>query len=124
ETASLVRARDRSRSTPIIFLTADPNAGPQVLEAYRLGAADYLYKPFAPYILRSKVSVFVELFREAVSREEQTAALTQETIDLARHGRKVGALNAKLDKQLLEQRAALDVAIGELKAEAAERERA
>ena len=124
ETARLIRARERSRLTPVIFLTADNQAGAQVLEAYRLGAADYMYKPFAPYILRSKVGVFVELFRKATFLEHRTAELTQETADLARYGHEVGALNAELDEQLIEQSAALDVAIGELKAEATERARA
>src|SRR6266851_765109 len=44
ETASLIRARERSRSTPIIFLTADNRTGVRVREGYRLGAVDYIYK--------------------------------------------------------------------------------
>src|ERR1700687_3943380 len=54
ETASLIRARVRSQSTPIIFLTADDRAGERVLEGYRLGAIDYMYKPFDSNILRAK----------------------------------------------------------------------
>src|SRR5579862_1333770 len=50
ETASLIRLRERSQSTPIIFLTADDRGGARVLEGYRLGAVDYLYKPFDPVI--------------------------------------------------------------------------
>src|SRR6202023_2924185 len=53
ETASLIRDRERSRATPIIFLTADESAGPRVLEGYRLGAVDYIYKPFNPEVLRA-----------------------------------------------------------------------
>src|SRR5436305_2369080 len=65
ETARIVRRSERSRDTPIIFLTArDPSEFP-VAEAYRLGAVDYLTKPLVPDILRAKVAVFADLFRKA-----------------------------------------------------------
>ena len=73
ETASLIRLRERSRSTPIIFLTADDRTGARVREGYQLGAVDYIYKPFDPDILRAKVAVFVELFRKTVALEQRTA---------------------------------------------------
>jgi PAS domain S-box-containing protein len=71
ETASLIRERDKSRDTPIIFLTAMSRSETNVFRGYELGAVDYLFKPFNPDILRSKVSVFVELFRkrEAIKRQ-------------------------------------------------------
>src|SRR4051794_24630853 len=55
ETARLIRDRDRSRHTPIVFLTAyeDPNFS--VVDAYALGAVDYLIKPLVPIMLRAKV---------------------------------------------------------------------
>jgi signal transduction histidine kinase len=96
ETASLIRARDRSHSTPIIFLTADHRAGERVVEGYRLGAIDYLYKPFDPHIVRSKVAFFVELFRKTIALEQRTAELTQVTADLIRHEHQVVALHAEL----------------------------
>ena len=76
ETASLVRQRDRSRDTPIIFLTALSRSEDNVFRGYELGAVDYIFKPFHPEILRSKVSVFVELFRkrEAFKRQAQELA--------------------------------------------------
>src|SRR5437879_2151870 len=64
ETAKLIRQRERSRHTPIIFLTGyGDEADFPVTEAYALGAVDYLVKPLAPILLRSKVTAFVELFR-------------------------------------------------------------
>lgn len=63
ETAKRFRALDRSRHTPIIFLSAAESDEFPVAEAYRLGAVDYLLKPLVPEILRAKVAVFVELFR-------------------------------------------------------------
>jgi PAS domain S-box-containing protein len=64
ETARLIRGRNRSRHTPIIFLTAYDSDRLKVEEAYSLGAVDYLVKPLIPVILRAKVMVFVELFQK------------------------------------------------------------
>src|ERR1700682_5450448 len=111
ETASLIRERERSRATPIIFLTADERAGPRVLEGYRLGAVDYIYKPFNPEILRAKVAVFVELFRKTAALEQRTAELTQVTAELVRRERQVGALNAELEGRVIERTLALAAAI-------------
>ncbi|MGQ0485206.1 MAG: response regulator [Hyphomicrobiales bacterium] len=62
ETAHFIRQRERSKTIPIIFLTA-VNRGPDhMLQGYAMGAVDYVIKPFEPLMLRSKVSVFVELF--------------------------------------------------------------
>jgi PAS domain S-box-containing protein len=76
ETATLIRQRDRSRDTPIIFLTALSRSETNVFRGYELGAVDYIFKPFHPDILRSKVNVFVELFRkrEAFKRQAQELA--------------------------------------------------
>src|SRR5579859_709500 len=84
ETASLIRMREGSQSTPIIFLTADDRGGAPVLKGYRLGAVDYLYKPFDPVILRSKVDVFVDLFRKTAALEQRTAELIATTLQLDR----------------------------------------
>jgi len=65
ETARLIRSRDRSKSTPIIFLTAAADEMTSMFRGYQVGAADYLIKPFIPEVLKSKVAVFVELFRKS-----------------------------------------------------------
>ena len=64
ETAELIRGRDKSRNIPIIFLTADSTGGRHLSRGYSLGAVDYIVKPIEPDILRSKVAVFVELFKK------------------------------------------------------------
>ncbi len=71
ETANLIRQREKSRDTPIIFLTALSRSETNVFRGYELGAVDYIFKPFHAEILRSKVNVFVELFRgrEALKRQ-------------------------------------------------------
>src|SRR5438270_400303 len=77
ETASLIRQREKSKDTPIIFLTALSRSETNVFRGYELGAVDYIFKPFHAEILRSKVNVFVQLFR-------QREALERKTRDLAR----------------------------------------
>ena len=76
ETASLIRERDKSRDTPIIFLTALSRSDTHVFRGYELGAVDYIFKPYQPEILRYKVNVFVELFRktQAIKRQAQELA--------------------------------------------------
>jgi PAS domain S-box-containing protein len=80
ETASLIRERDKSRGTPIIFLTALSRSETHVFRGYELGAVDYIFKPYQAEILRYKVNVFVELFRK-------TQALTRQAHELKRLSR-------------------------------------
>src|SRR5687767_3937094 len=56
ETARLIRGRERSRHTPIIFLTAHDDDSLSAEQAYTLGAVDYLVKPLVPVMLRAKVA--------------------------------------------------------------------
>lgn len=74
ETAKLIRSRERSRHTPIIFLTAYDDNGPTVEQAYALGAVDYLVKPLVPVVLRAKVQVFIDLFEKAEQVKWQAEA--------------------------------------------------
>jgi PAS domain S-box-containing protein len=64
ETARMIKARERTRFIPIIFLTAISKEDEYVFEGYSVGAVDYMFKPFQPSVLRSKVQVFVELYRQ------------------------------------------------------------
>jgi len=75
ETAATIRRRERSRDTPIIFLTANYRTDTHVFRGYSVGAVDYLFKPFMPEILQSKVAVFVELFNKREALTRQTEAL-------------------------------------------------
>jgi PAS domain S-box-containing protein len=65
QVAQAMRAMERSRHTPIIFITAEDNDELSPAKAYTLGAVDYLVKPLEPTILRAKVEVFVRLFQHA-----------------------------------------------------------
>lgn len=75
ETARLIKARVRTQNIPIIFLTARDKAMEHELAAYGTGAVDYLSKPFAAEVLRAKVQVFVDLWRQSKTIEEQRALL-------------------------------------------------
>lgn len=70
ETAELIRRRQRSESTPIIFLTAFPD-DTFAVRGYSLGAVDYILTPAAPEVLRAKVAVFVDLFHKAEQIRKQ-----------------------------------------------------
>jgi len=107
ETAALIRQRERSRLTPIIFLTALGRSDDHMLRGYNLGAVDYMTKPFVPEILRSKVSVFVELHRKSVLLAHQSALLESRNAEL-QHAinrswqaeEEIKALNRHLERQL------------------------
>ncbi|MBL7490149.1 response regulator [Frankia sp. AgB1.9] len=64
ETAHRIKQRGRTRDTPIIFLTAIDREPHHAFRGYAVGAVDYIAKPFDPWLLRAKVSVFVELFEK------------------------------------------------------------
>src|ERR1700704_4866789 len=82
QTAALIRERERSRHTPIIFLTASYESDVQVSRGYAVGAVDYVFKPLQPETLRSKVSVFVELARTTEVWRKQAAQLEAANRDL------------------------------------------
>ncbi|HBB86156.1 MAG TPA: hybrid sensor histidine kinase/response regulator [Blastocatellia bacterium] len=82
ETAELIRGRDRSRDIPIIFLTADSTGGRHLSRGYSLGAVDYIVKPIEPDILRSKVAVFVELFKKTQEVKRQAQLLKEKNLEL------------------------------------------
>ncbi|HYG90705.1 MAG TPA: response regulator [Azospirillum sp.] len=83
ETAELIRKREKSRHIPIIFLTAINKDEVHIFRGYEAGAVDYMFKPVEPGILRSKVAVFVDLYRktEEVRRQaEQKHRLLAENL--------------------------------------------
>ncbi len=73
ELADLIRKREKSRSTPIIFITAHDRDSEEISRGYALGAVDFVFKPIDPVILRAKVSVFVDLFKKTAAIRERAA---------------------------------------------------
>ncbi len=75
ETAALIKRRPKTRDVPIIFLTAR-NAEPDyAFRSYSAGAVDYIAKPFDPWVLRAKVSVFVDLYTKNRQLRDQATML-------------------------------------------------
>jgi signal transduction histidine kinase/DNA-binding response OmpR family regulator len=91
ETAALIRKRKRTEHTPILFVTAFSDEA-HALQGYSLGAVDYILSPVAPEVLRTKVGVFVELYRNTqqirrhaeqqvtLAREQAARAAAEETM--------------------------------------------
>src|SRR5438128_3543002 len=82
ETAEFIRGREKSRDIPIIFLTANSTGVRHLSRGYSLGAVDYIVKPVEPEILRSKVAVFVELFKKTREIKRQTELLREQNLQL------------------------------------------
>ena len=78
QTATLIRDREKSKHTPIIFLTAISKSDVHVSQGYSLGGVDYIFKPFAPDVLKSKVAAFVEMFKQRRDAQRQSALLQAE----------------------------------------------
>ena len=75
ETAAHIKRRPKTRDVPIIFLTAR-NAEPDyAFRSYSAGAVDYIAKPFDPWVLRAKVSVFVDLYTKTRQLSDQATML-------------------------------------------------
>ena len=81
ETAAHIKRRPKTRDVPIIFLTAR-NAEPDyAFRSYSAGAVDYIAKPFDPWVLRAKVSVFVDLYTKNRQLRDQATMLREQLGD-------------------------------------------
>jgi signal transduction histidine kinase len=78
QTATLIRERDKTRRTPIIFLADSSKSDIHVSQGYSLGGVDYIFKPFVPEVLKSKVAAFVDMFGQRQELEQQSALLKAE----------------------------------------------
>src|SRR3954471_19852324 len=74
ETASLIRARKRTRHIPILFLTAVFRDDSHLLQAYSAGAVDMVFKPVDPFVLTSKVQVFVDVYLKQLEIQREAEA--------------------------------------------------
>ncbi len=83
ETASHIKRRERTKDVPIIFLTAMQQGPHHTFRGYAAGAVDYISKPFDPWVLRAKVSIFVELYKKNCQLREQALLLQGRLISTA-----------------------------------------
>jgi PAS domain S-box-containing protein len=80
ETAALIKQRERTKAVPIIFVTAISKDEEQVFKGYSTGAVDYVFKPFNPAVLRSKVAVFIELHEKNEQLRRQAELLKEQEL--------------------------------------------
>src|SRR5690349_18146760 len=130
ETAELIRGRDRSRSTPIIFLTAVSTSELHIASGYLAGAVDYLLKPFLPEILLSKVAIFVDLYAKTAEVRQQAhdlqatvVAREREIAERERIEAELRRARDELEQRVQERTAGLAQANQALRAQIAERKR-
>ena len=107
ELAGLIKARKRSQHIPIVFLTAHTADESEVLKGYGVGAVDYLSKPVNPDILRSKVGVFIELFRKTRALADLNDALQREVTEREAAQAALQQVNYELEARVQERTLAL-----------------
>ena len=121
ETAALIRSQPRFGQTPIVFVTGVHISDLDRLRGYEMGAADYVYVPVVPEILRGKVQVLVQLHlqRQELARLNERLAATNDQLARA-HAR----LKAENTRELQKLNRTLEIANSQLVSEVAERKRA
>jgi two-component system, sporulation sensor kinase E len=82
ETARLIRARKKSMEIPIIFITALTQTQDYVLNGYSSGAIDFLFKPFNPFILKSKVESFVNIYMAQMELQLNNELILKHSLEL------------------------------------------
>jgi PAS domain S-box-containing protein len=104
ETAQIIRSREQTKRIPIIFLSAVNKETQHLIRGYSMGAVDYVFKPFEPIVLRSKVAVFVDLF--GMRREIQRKARQEQQLLDANLRANTERLRAEQELRLAQQRQA------------------
>ncbi len=105
--AKVIKQRRRTRDIPILFLTAHMLDHRDVLRGYGVGAVDYLIKPVHSDILRSKVAVFVDLFRKTRALARANEALQSEMLARAEIEAELREANQQLERRVLDRTDAL-----------------
>jgi DNA-binding response OmpR family regulator len=108
--AEMIRERECTQHTPIIFVSATSRDEKYVFKGYSLGAVDYLTKPFEPEILKSKVRFFTKLYRQNQEIKRQAELLEQANGELDQ-------LNSELEDRVVRRTAQLESANQELEKE-------
>lgn len=114
ETATLMRGMKQTRHLPIIFVTAISKEDEHIFRGYDAGAIDYLFKPINPVILRSKVEVFLTIYRQQRLLEKKTIDLDQKVEELLVLKAQMEETNQQLEEanQQLEELSRTDALTG------------
>jgi PAS domain S-box-containing protein len=107
ELARIIKARKKYANVPIVFLTAHYNEDQHIIEGYTTGAVDYLNKPLNSAILRSKVAIFADLYRNRRNLQEVNRALLNEVSSRRRAEEQLLELNNTLEQRVAERTASL-----------------
>jgi two-component system NtrC family sensor kinase len=100
ETAERIRLRDKSKHTPIVFITAAGRTDTDVAKGYSVGAVDYVIKPVDAKILRAKVEFILKLFQEREEQKSLTAALAERAEMIENQTRDLYRTNERLSRVL------------------------
>jgi two-component system, sensor histidine kinase len=121
EVAKIIKSREKSRYIPIIFLSAISKEDEYVFEGYSVGAVDYVFKPFNAEVLKSKVSVFVDLYlkqreiqnqaEKILDTEKRALQAEHRSLFLEAEAESARAL-FKLNEELKRRQTALEQAMG------------
>jgi len=98
ETATLIYERDLLKHIPIIFITANDYTEENIFKGYRMGGVDYIYKPINPELLRTKVGVFIELYRKNHQLLQQEQHLTRLNQQLMENVQQLKSTNEELER--------------------------
>jgi signal transduction histidine kinase len=121
DVAQIIKSREKSRYIPIIFLSAINKEDAYVFKGYSMGAVDYVFKPFNPDVLRSKVAVFVDLYMKQEQLRQQSELLAdsarrevelEHRTELLEAEAKSAAKLSELNRQLRERQNELEQAMG------------
>jgi signal transduction histidine kinase len=107
ELANLIKQRRRTQHIPIIFLTAYYQEDKDILQGYEVGAVDYLTKPVDPRIIKSKIGVFVELFRKTRELARLNQTLENEVSQRQNAEKALQQINNELEARVKERTAEL-----------------
>jgi len=99
EVAELMRGKEKTRHIPIIFVTAINKEEKYVFKGYDMGAVDYLFKPINPNVLKSKVNVFLELYRKRLELERLVSEKNEYILELHQLNKRI----QEQQKELLEK---------------------
>ncbi|NOJ70008.1 ATP-binding protein [Paenibacillus alvei] len=101
ETAKWIKAREKTKNIPIIFVSANYKETEHLFAGYSAGGVDYMVKPFVPHILKSKIHSFVGIFQAQKRLQAQKMLLHQKTKELERMNSELAAAKEAAERAAL-----------------------
>jgi diguanylate cyclase (GGDEF)-like protein/PAS domain S-box-containing protein len=95
-TAKIIKAREKTKNIPILFITANNMDSEHIFTGYSLGAIDYILKPFDPIILKAKVERLVEIYKMNQMLKQQAESLEEKKVELERANKELTRISSDL----------------------------